>query len=131
MLNKVILMGRVVRDPETRYTQGSTPLAVATYTLVVNRRFKKANQPDADFINCVAFGKAGEFAEKYFKKGMMVSVVGSIQISEYEKDGQKRKDFKVVVDEQYFAEAKKKEENEEGTKADFVPVSADEDDLPF
>ena len=131
MLNKVILMGRVVRDCELRYTQGQTPLAVATYTLVVNRRFKKAGQPDADFINCVAFGKAAEFAGNYFKKGMMVSVVGSIQISEYEKDGQKRKDFKVVVDEQYFAESKKKDEAGEETKADFVPVSADEDDLPF
>ncbi len=130
-MNKAILMGRVVRDCELRYTQGQTPLAVATYTLVVNRRFKKAGQPDADFINCVAFGKAAEFAGNYFKKGMMVSVVGSIQISEYEKDGQKRKDFKVVVDEQYFAESKKKDEAGEETKADFVPVSADEDDLPF
>lgn len=131
MFNKVILMGRVVRDCELRYTQGQTPLAVATYTLVVNRRFKKAGQPDADFINCVAFGKAAEFAGNYFKKGMMVSVIGSIQISEYEKDGQKRKDFKVVVDEQYFAESKKKDEAGEETKADFVPVSADEEDLPF
>lgn len=67
-MNKVILMGRLVRDPEVRYSQGAEPLAVARYTLAVNRRFKRQGEQDADFIGCVAFGKAGEFAEKYFKK---------------------------------------------------------------
>lgn len=75
-MNKVILMGRLTKDPEVRYAQGSEPLAVARYTLAVNRRFKRQGEQDADFIGCVAFGKAGEFAEKYFKKGQMVGVVG-------------------------------------------------------
>ena len=67
-MNKVILMGRLTRDPEVRYSQAAEPLAVARYALAVNRRFKRQGEPEADFINCVAFGKAGEFAEKYFKK---------------------------------------------------------------
>lgn len=67
-MNKVILMGRLTRDPEVRYSQGSEPLAVARYTLAVNRRFKRQGDQDADFIGCVAFGKTGEFAEKYFKR---------------------------------------------------------------
>ena len=71
-MNKVILMGRLTKDPEVRYAQGSEPLAVARYTLAVNRRFKRQGEQDADFIGCVAFGKAGEFAEKYFKKGQDV-----------------------------------------------------------
>lgn len=68
-MNKVILMGRLVRSPEVRYSQGMEPIAVARYTLAVNRRFKRKDEPEADFIPCVAFGKVGEFAEKYFKKG--------------------------------------------------------------
>ena len=68
-MNKVILMGRLAREPEVRYSQGTEPLAIARYTLAVNRRFKRQGEPEADFINCVAFGKTGEFAEKYFKKG--------------------------------------------------------------
>lgn len=68
-MNKVILMGRLVKEPEVRYSQGTEPLAIARYTLAVNRRFKRQGEPEADFIPCVAFGKAGEFAEKYFKKG--------------------------------------------------------------
>ena len=67
-MNKVVLMGRLTRDPDVRYTQGDRPLAVARYTLAVNRRFKRDNEPDADFINCVAFGRAGEFAERYLQK---------------------------------------------------------------
>ena len=74
-MNKVILMGRLVRDTETRYSDGEEPLAVARYTLAVNRRFKKE---EADFIPCVAFGKTGEFAEKYFKKGQLVAIVGRL-----------------------------------------------------
>lgn len=68
-MNKVILMGRLTRSPEVRYSQGSEPVAVARYTLAVNRRFKRKDEPEADFIPCVAFGKSGEFAEKYFRKG--------------------------------------------------------------
>ena len=75
-MNKVILMGRLTRDPEVRYSQGSDPVAVAKYTLAVNRRFKRQGEQDADFIGCIAFGKAGEFAEKYFKKGQAALSVG-------------------------------------------------------
>ena len=70
-MNKVILMGRLAREPEVRYSQGTEPLAIARYTLAVNRRFKRQGEPEADFINCVAFGKTGEFAEKYFKKASL------------------------------------------------------------
>ena len=83
-MNKVILMGRLVRDPEVRYSQGAEPLAVARYTLAVNRRFKRQGEQDADFIGCVAFGKAGEFAEKYFKKGQMVSIIGRLQVRSWD-----------------------------------------------
>ena len=89
-MNKVILMGRLVRDPEVRYSQGDSPVAVARYSLAVNRRFKKQGEADADFINCVAFGKTGEFAEKFLRKGQMISVVGRIQTGSYtDKDGKK------------------------------------------
>ena len=89
-MNKVILMGRLTRDPEVRYTQGDNAMAIARYSLAVDRRFKRDGEPDADFINCVAFGKSGEFAEKYLKKGTKVAVVGRIQTGAYtNKDGQK------------------------------------------
>ncbi|MGN0133416.1 MAG: single-stranded DNA-binding protein [Anaerotignum sp.] len=106
-MNKVILMGRLTKDPEVRYSQGAEPVAVARYTLAVNRRFKRQGEQDADFINCVAFGKAGEFAEKYFKKGQMVSIVGKLQVRSWEdNEGKKRYATDVVVEEQYFAESK-------------------------
>lgn len=79
-MNKVILMGRLVKEPEVRYSQGAEPIAVARYTLAVNRRFKRQGEPEADFINCVAFGKTGEFAEKYFKKGQLVAITGRLQV---------------------------------------------------
>lgn len=106
-MNRVILMGRLVKEPEVRYSQGSEPLAIARYTLAVNRRFKRQGEPEADFINCVAFGKTGEFAEKYFKKGQMVSVVGRLQVRSWDdNEGKKRWSADVIVEEQYFAEGK-------------------------
>lgn len=106
-MNKVILMGRLTRDPEVRYTQGDNAMAIARYSLAVDRRFKRDGEPDADFINCVAFGKAGEFAEKYLKKGTKIAVVGRIQTGSYtNKDGQKVYTTDVVVEEQEFAESK-------------------------
>lgn len=106
-MNKVILMGRLAREPEVRYSQGTEPLAIARYTLAVNRRFKRQGDPEADFINCVAFGKKGEFAEKYFKKGQMVSVVGRLQVRSWDdNEGKKRWSTDVIVEEQYFAESK-------------------------
>jgi len=106
-MNKVVLMGRLTRDPDVRYSQGATPLAIARYTLAVDRRFKRDGEPTADFIPCVAFGKAGEFTEKYFRQGMRVTVCGRIQTGSYEnKDGQKVYTTEVIVEEQEFAESK-------------------------
>ena len=88
-MNKVILMGRLTRDPEVRYSQGENPTAIARYTLAVDRRFNRNNDDQsADFIGCVAFGRAGEFAEKYFRKGTKIAVTGRIQTGSYtNKDG--------------------------------------------
>lgn len=106
-MNKVILMGRLVRDPETRYTNSNEPMCICRYTLAVNRRFKRQGEQDADFIGCVAFGKAGEFAERYFKKGQMVSVIGRLQVRSWDdSEGKKRWSTDVVIEEQYFAESK-------------------------
>lgn len=77
-MNKVILMGRLTANPETRYSQGTTPIAVVRFSLAVSRRFKRENESGVDFINCVAFGKTGEFINQYFKKGMMTAVVGRL-----------------------------------------------------
>lgn len=106
-MNKVILMGRLTRDPEVRYSQGENSLAVARYSLAVDRRFKRPGEPDADFINCVSFGKAAEFAEKYLKQGTKIAVTGRIQTGSYtNKDGQKVYTTDIVVEEQEFAESK-------------------------
>ena len=109
-MNKVILMGRLTRDPEVRYSQGENALAIARYTLAVDRRNFRNNSNDeqtADFINCVAFGKSGEFAEKYFHKGTKLVVSGRIQTGSYtNKDGVKVYTTEVVVEDQEFAESK-------------------------
>ena len=156
-MNKVILMGRLAREPEVRYSQGAESLAIARYTLAVNRRFKRQGEPEADFINCVAFGKTGEFAEKYFKKGQMVAITGRLQVRSWDKDGERRWSTDVIVEEQYFAEGKHDSEKNGGSKpaleqsrpaaasnkpakqmglADspgFYPIdeSVEDDDLPF
>lgn len=106
-MNKVILMGRLTRDPEVRYSQGSEPVAVVRFGIAVNKRFKRDGEPDADFINCVAFGKTGEFTSKYFKKGMMISIVGRLSVNNWtDNNNQKRTSTEVVVEEQFFAESK-------------------------
>ncbi|MBQ0042483.1 MAG: single-stranded DNA-binding protein [Lachnospiraceae bacterium] len=107
-MNKVILMGRLTRDPEVRYSQGENSLAIARFTLAVDRRFNRNNEEQsADFINCVSFGKTAEFAEKYYHKGTKVCVSGRIQTGSYtNKDGQKVYTTEVVVEEQEFAESK-------------------------
>lgn len=108
-MNKVILMGRLTRDPEAKYSAGPEPIAVVKFTVAVNRRFKRAGEADADFINCTAFGKNGEFIKQYFKKGMMISLAGRLQVSSWEdknNNGQKRWSTDVIVEEQYFAESK-------------------------
>ena len=106
-MNKVILMGRLTRDPETRTSSGDSATQITRYSLAVDRRFKRDGDQSADFINCVAFGKAGEFADKYFRKGMKVAVTGRIQTGSYtNKDGQKVYTTDVVIEEQEFAESK-------------------------
>ena len=115
-MNKVILMGRLTRDPEVRYSQGEQSMAIARYSLAVDRRFKReGDQQTADFINCVAFGRQGEFAEKYLRKGMKIAVTGRIQTGSYtNKDGQKVYTTDVVVEEHEFAESKGASENAGG-----------------
>ena len=145
-MNKVILMGRLARDPEVRYSQGATPLAVARFSLAVNRRFKREGEPDADFIGCVAFGKQAEFVEKFFKKGQMVSVVGRLQVRSWDDgNGAKRWSTDVVIEEQYFAESKASFEGnrdaapvapapkQTAPSDGFYPIdeSIEDDDLPF
>lgn len=109
-MNKVILMGRLTRDPEVRYSQGEQSSAYARYTLAVDRRFSRNNgdnQQTADFINCVAFGRSAEFAERYFRKGLKIIVTGRIQTGSYtNRDGQKVYTTDVVVEDQEFAESK-------------------------
>lgn len=110
-MNKVILMGRLTRDPEIRYTQSAEPLAIARYNLAVDRRFQRrdnsGNEQNADFIGCIAFGKNAEFAEKYLKQGTKIAITGRIQTGSYtNKDGNKVYTTEVVVEEQEFAESK-------------------------
>lgn len=147
-MNKVVLMGRLTKDPEVRYSQSETPLAVARYTLAVNRRFKREGEADADFINCVAFGKQGEFAEKFLKKGLMICISGRIQVRSYDdQTGQRRWITEIVVEEHDFAESKSsfetrmKNESMQPTAnnnslSNDDDISAlmddlDDDDLPF
>lgn len=109
-MNTVILMGRLTRDPEIRYSQTGT--AVARYTLAVNRRFSKEGEPGADFINCIAFGKSAEFAEKYFRKGLKIVIRGRIQTGSYaNKNGATVYTTDVVIEEQNFAESKAATQN--------------------
>ena len=119
-MNKVILMGRLTRDPEVRYSQGEQATAIARYTLAVDRRFRReGDQQTADFIGCVAFGRQGEFAEKYLRKGTKIAITGRIQTGSYtNKDGQKVYTTDVVVEEQEFAESKAANEGNGG----FTPA---------
>ena len=108
-MNKVILMGRLTRDPEIKSSQGEKSTTIARYTLAVDRRFRRNNdgEQSADFIGCVAFGKSAEFVEKYFRQGIKVVVTGRIQTGSYtNKDGQKVYTTDVVVEDQEFAESK-------------------------
>ena len=135
-MNKVILIGRLTRDPEVRYTQAENSTAIARYTLAVDRRFKKDGEQSADFISCVAFGKAGEFAEKYFKRGTKVMVEGRIQTGSYtDRNGNKVYTADVVIENQEFAESKGNNQGSR-TQTDYgdgfmsIPDGIDEE-LPF
>lgn len=110
-MNKVILMGRLTRDPEVRYSQGENAVPVARYTLAVDRRYKKVGEPSADFIPCVAFRGHAEFAERYFRQGIRIVVTGRIQTGSYtNRDGNKVYTTTVIVEEQEFAESKREQE---------------------
>ena len=106
-MNKVILMGRLARDPEIRYSQGAEPLCIAKFTLAVNRRFKREGEQEADFIFCTAFGKTAEFIERFFKKGSQPLVTGRIQVRSYDDNtGQKKWSTEVIVEDVQFTESK-------------------------
>lgn len=125
-MNKIVLMGRLTRDPEVRYSQGANATAVARYSLAVDRRFKRDGEPTADFINCVAFGRTAEFAEKYFRQGLKVVVTGRIQTGSYtNKDGVRVYTTDVVVEEQEFAESKAVSENHSYQASPMPSPSAD------
>ena len=111
-MNKVILMGRLTRDPDVRWTQGPDQKATARYTLAVDRRIRTENGQSADFISCVAFGKSAEFAEKYLRQGMKIVITGRIQTGSYtNREGQKVYTTDVIVEEQEFAESKSANES--------------------
>lgn len=140
-MNKIILMGRLTRDPEMRSGNGTQ---VCRYTLAVDRRFKRDGEPDADFFNCTVFGKSAEFAEKYFRQGTKLLITGRIQSDNYtNKDGQKVYSWQVLVDEQEFAESKNAATAGSSAPSQPRPNAADagsgfvdiadgiEEDLPF
>ena len=137
-MNKVILVGRLTRDPEVRYSQGDHATAVARYTVAVDRRFKRDGEPTADFIPCVVFGRSAEFAEKYFRQGLRVSISGRIQTGSYtNKDGVKVYTTEVIVEEQEFAESRAESDaSKANQRADVgdgfsnIPDGIDEE-LPF
>ena len=134
-MNTVNLMGRLTRDPETRYSQSAEPIAVTRISVAVNRRFKKDGEPEADFINCVSFGKTAEFISKYFTKGKMIGIVGSIVTNSWTDDkGQKRYSTEVKVDEVDFCGDK--EDTTTNTQQDSdnfysAETGINDDDLPF
>lgn len=150
-MNKVILIGRLARDPEVRYNPDNT-ISVARYSLAVDRAFKREGEPSADFLSCVAFGRAGEFAEKYLRKGIKIAVVGRLQTGSYtNRDGVKVYTTDIIIEQQEFAESKASSErasgpaptNYTGSSAD-LPAAGDEysdgfmnipdsieEDLPF
>lgn len=123
-MNRVILMGRLTRDPEVRYTTGENPVAVARYTLAVDRRFKRDGEQSADFISCVAFGRQGEFADKYLRQGTKIAVIGRIQTGSYtNKDDQKVYTTDVVVEEHEFAESKGASNSDGSIQASTTPAT--------
>ena len=135
-MNKTVLMGRLTRDPEVRYTQTNNTL-VASFSLAVNRRFAREGEQQADFINIVAWGKTGEFCSKFFKKGMQVSVIGRLQTRNWDDEqGQKHYVTEVIAEEVYFADSKKdnSDEPENVNQAELevnIVDNGSNSDLPF
>lgn len=117
-MNKVILMGRLTRDPEVRYSAGDSNMAIARYTLAVDRRFRRDGEATADFISCTVFGRGAEFAEKYLRQGTKIAVTGRIQTGSYtNRDGQKVYTTDVIVEEQEFAESRNSAAAADGSMA--------------
>lgn len=132
-MNRVVLAGRLTADPDIRHTGGAEDLAVARYRLAVDRRVARNNgEQTADFINCVAFGKRAEFAEKYLRKGIKIMISGRIQTGSYkDKDGRTVYTTDVVVEDHEFCESKGAQETQTSSDKEFVPVPDDLDGLPF
>ena len=147
-MNKVILMGRLTSDPKMDWTRSEDSKQYATYTLAVNRRFKKNGQADADFISCIAWGARAEFAEKFMKKGAMFAVEGRLNVRSWEKDGERRWTTTVVVENCYFTGSKRDAESKPAQskpaaqtgkqmglaeQEGFYPIdeTVEDDDLPF
>lgn len=138
-MNKVILMGRLVRDPDIRCSQGANgSMTIARYTLAVDRKYKKDGEANADFIGCIAFGKLGEFAELYLHQGMKIAVTGHIQTGSYtNKDGQKVYTTDVVVEEQEFCESKSSNQQSDRPQPSSndgfmnLPMGVEDAGLPF
>jgi single-strand DNA-binding protein len=137
-MNKIILLGRLTREPEVRYSQGEKSTAIASFSVAVNRKFKREGEPEADFFNCTAFGKLGEFVEKYLRQGSKILLSGHIQNNNYtNKEGQKVYSVQVIAGEIEFAESKKQDESNKSegpvvTKDGFdnIPEGIEEE-LPF
>lgn len=145
-MNKVALMGRLTRDPEIRFSNSQNPVEIANFSLAVNRRYKRDGEPDADFFDCVAFGKTAEVLEKYVAKGTQIGIVGRLQSRTWEdQEGRKRKAIEVVVEELDFCGSKKESQSTgrqeepapapaaEGMPEGFFPVQegVEDEDLPF
>lgn len=129
-MNNVVLMGRLTKDPEVRTSPNGN--SVARYTLAVNRTYKREGEPEADFINIAAFGKAAEFAQRYFRKGQQVAVIGNLQTSTYtDKDGIKRYSFNIIAEKQFFADSKRDSYDKEFTPATEEIPENFEEGLPF
>ena len=130
-MNKVVLMGRLTRDPEVRYSAGENALAIARYTLAVDRRTRRDGEASADFINCVCFGRTAEFAEKYFRQGLKIAITGRIQTGSYtNREGQKVYTTEVVVEEQEFAESKASSDSYAASHPRTNTASAPEGAMP-
>ncbi len=124
-MNKVILMGRLTRDPEVRYSAGENAMAIARYTLAVDRRFRRDGEATADFINCVVFGRGAEFAEKYLRQGIKIAVSGRIQTGSYtNREGAKVYTTEVVVEDQEFAESKSASDSYQAQRPQSTPAPA-------
>jgi single-strand DNA-binding protein len=139
-MNKIILLGRLTRDPEIRYSQGENSMAIARFTLAVNRRYKRQGEPEADFFNCTAFGKQAEFIQNYLKQGTQILVFGRVQNDNYtNKEGQKVYSVQIMVEEIDFAGSKGN--SEAGTQQQATPQTDNngfmtipeglEEELPF